>query len=96
MKTLNFKIWLEEKDYSYYKDFILGNLQKYKVPATLDMSITDFLDSNTLQPESIIESFNSLPEFGSFPDKIKNEFYNVIKNEQGVTFDDLIKSISTI
>lgn len=96
MKTLNFRIWLEEKDYNYYKDFILGNLQKYASPATLDMSIRDFLEANKLQPENIIESFDSLPEFQDFSEKVKNEFYNVIKNEQGLTFDDLAKSISNI
>lgn len=82
----NFKIWLEEKDRSYYQDMILSKLDLDK-----EKGLSQTLD--LMEPDKLISKLSELGEYKSLPKEIQSAIESKIKSGSG-NIRDLINIIS--
>lgn len=85
-----FKIWLQEmenKDYNFYKNIILGKLN-------LDRTHGLSQGLNTWESEQLINVLNGLGEFKKLKQEIQDQVIGQIRSEMG-TLGDLIRIMSS-
>lgn len=83
---MNFKLWLEMKDFDFYKNLIMSKLNLDK-----NLGLTQTI--NTWEPDQLINTLNGLGEFKELPHIVQDQVIGQIKSGIG-TMGDLIKVMS--